>query len=126
MKFCTIISVHDSRAENLPEIHEIHKIPAFPAPKRNEIRTTPISFTTQTLFFGKIYAERPHFSTFQRMHSMTPSEKHEIQNIKGSIFPLFRTILCPTANTQLACNSLRTMELTFHKMYLMTPHQPII
>ena len=43
-----------------------------------------------------------NFSTFQRMHLMTPSKKHKNPNIKGSIFPLFHTILCPTANTQLA------------------------
>ena len=48
MKFSTIISVHDSRAENPPKIHKTHEIPAFPAPKRNEIQTTPISFMTQT------------------------------------------------------------------------------
>ena len=40
------------------------EIPAFPAPKRNKIRTTTISFMTQTQRFGKIYAERHEFQHF--------------------------------------------------------------
>ena len=53
MKFGTIISVHDSRQRTHQKIHEKHEIPAFPAPKRNEIWTPPDYLQPRTCELAK-------------------------------------------------------------------------
>ena len=67
------------------------KFQHFQLPKETKFGPHPFHLQPRPSDLTKSMQKDMNFSTFQRMHSITPSEKHEIWNIKGSIFPFFST-----------------------------------
>ena len=127
-KLSTNYCIQYMYSSNFPQISSIssnrkaqNSVPSFqfvtPEQRIHQKSTKPAKFQLlkETKFGPHLFHSRPrpsdlaksmqkdmNFITFQRMHSMTPAEKHENRNIKGSIFPLFLYNLCPQPNTNLA------------------------
>ena len=66
--------------------------------KGTKFRPHPFHLRPRPSDLAKSMQKDMNFSTFQRMHSMTPSERHEIQNVKGSIFVYQMGGLCGGAH----------------------------
>ena len=77
-----------------PKIEETYKIPAFPTPKETKFRLHPFHSQPRPSDLAKSEQKDMNFSTFQKMHSMTPARK--ARNLEHEVFfPFFHTIRTP-------------------------------
>ena len=94
------------------------KFQHFQLPKETKFGPHPFHSQPRPSDLAKSMQKDTNFSTFQKMHSMTPSERHKIWNIKGSIFPFSIFIpFTPHSQYQVNLAFFQNHLLTFHKMH---------
>ena len=116
MKFCTSISVHNSRQRTHPKIHEKYEFPAFPHPKSHEFLKPLIYLQLETRESPKVNPERHKFPANALID---PCQWPPIRKVPFLISHYSH--YAPTFKTILVTLVLSRPYLRFNQMYLMTP-----
>ena len=116
MKFCTSISVCDSRQRTHPKIHKKYEFPAFPHTKSHEF-LRPLNYSRlETRESSKVNPERHKFPANALIDpcQLSPIRKVPFQILHYSHYaPTFKTILVALV--------LSRPYLKFNQMHAMTP-----
>ena len=116
MKFCTSISVCDSRQQTHPKIHKKYELPAFPHPESHEFLKPLIYLQLETRESPKVNPERHEFPVNALI------DPCQLLPIRKAPFQILHYLhYAPTFKTIFVTLVLSRPYLKFNQLHSMTP-----